>query len=486
MKKHIEKIAALLLVLFAGCNVDDMNTDPNSFYETQPETLLVYAEKMLADQLNTPNVNQNNFRLLMQYWQETTYLDESQYNFGRRDIPDQAWDRYYVDVVQNLKEARKIVNGRSTGDPVSINRLAILELLECFAFQELVDTFGDIPYTQANDLASYPLPKYDDAATIYADLIQRVKTAVGTLDAGASSWGSSDIIYRGDVAKWQKFGNSLLLRLGIALSDVDNGSAKAAIDQAVAGGILTGNADNALFAYESSSPNYSQLYASLVAGGRNDYVAGATLLYHMFDAQASPKTIKDPRIDRYFDRHGLPDHAGGAIGEASPFKDFSHPGKSLYQPNTPGRIMTFSEVMFYLAEARARGIIPGDPAVAYKEAVTASFEEWGLTATDADGYLNNNSYNYADYADWKQAIGEQAWVAMYDQPDVSWKFFRRLDYPKLPLPTGIHQSAGGVVPVRLTYPIGEITTNNTNRTAAGNAIGGNAMSTRLFWDVSAP
>jgi len=487
MKRRMKKTAAFLLGLFVtGCSVDDMNTDPNSFYETEPETLFVYAEKKIADHLNTPNVNQNNLRLLMQYWQETIYLDESQYNFGRRDIPDQVWDRYYVEVIQNLKQAKKIVGERSTGDATSANRLAVLELLECFAFQELVDTFGDIPYTQANNLDSYPLAKYDGAATIYADLIQRVKAAVGNLDAAAQSWGAADVIYGGDVAKWKKFGNSLLLRLGIALSDVDQPAAKAAIDQAMAGGIFAGNTDNALFAYESSSPNYSQLYENLVAGGRNDYVAGATLLYHMFDTLASPRKVKDPRIDRYFDKHVLPEHRGGRIGAGSPFKDYSHPGQSLYQPSTPARVMTYSEVKFYEAEAIARNIIAGDPAVAYGAAVTASFEEWGLTATDATDYLNSNSYNYVDYADWKQAIGEQAWVAMYDQPDVAWKFFRRLDYPKLPLPVGIHQSADGVVPVRLTYPVSEITSNNSNRTAAATAIGGDKMATRLFWDVSAP
>jgi len=487
MKKYAKKTSILLLALLGslvGCNVDNMNTDPNSFYETEPETLLIYVEKALANQLSTPNVNLNNFRLIMQYWQETTYLDESRYNFDRRKVYDNVWERYNIGVINNIKQAKKIVTDRSTGDAVSKNRLAILELLECFTFQELVDTFGNIPYSQSHDLDNYPLPKYDDAMEIYTDLISRVKVAVNDLDASEESWEEADIIYGGDVAKWQKFGNSLLLRLGIVLSDVNPSLATTTINEAVAGGIFTSNLDNALFTYETSSPNYSALYSNLVASGRNDYVACSTIINHMYDSNND--IIKDPRLDKYYDKHTLSNHIGSDAGTSSPFSNYSHIGEILYQPNTSARIMTFSEVMFYVAEATARGIIAGDPVIPYKDAITASFEEWELTATDANDYLNNNSYNYSDYADWKKAIGEQAWVAMYDQPDVSWKFFRRLDYPKLIPATSAVQQAGGVVPTRLIYPTTETTTNSTNKTVASDAIGGDELYTRVFWDVAAP
>jgi len=489
MKKYAKKTSILLLALlggFVGCNVDNMNTDPNAFYETEPETLLIYSQKALAGHLNTPNVNRNNFRLVMQYWQETIYAEESNYDFATRNVSNQVWNEYNVYVIQNLKQAKEIVTERSTGDQdaVSKNRLAILEILECFTFQELVDTFGNIPYSQAHDLDNYPLPKYDDAMEIYADLISRVKVAVSDLNTSEPSWGSADIIYGGDVAQWQKFGNSLLLRLGIALSDVNPGLATTTINDAVTGGVFTSNADNALFYYETISPNYSEVYASLVASGRNDYVACKTLIDYMYDSNAD--LIKDPRLDKYFDKHTLANHIGGVPGVPSPFPNHSHIGQILYQPDTPARIITFSEVQFYVAEATARGIIAGDPAIPYKDAIVASFEEWGLTTTDAQNYLNDNSYNYSDYADWKEALGMQSWVAMYDQPYVSWKNFRRLDFPKLISPALAVPAANGVVPTRLIYPVKEITTNNTNRKAAADAIGGDELYTRIFWDVAAP
>jgi len=489
MKKYAKKTYILLLALlgsFVGCNVDNMNTDPNSFYETEPETLLIFSQKALADHLNTPNVNRNNFRLVMQYWQETIYAEESNYDFATRNVSNQVWNEYNVYVLQNLKQAKKITTERISEDnsKVSKNRIAILELLECFTFQELVDTFGNIPYSEAHDILSYPLPKYDDAMEIYTDLISRVKTAVSDLDTSEPSWDNADIIYGGDVAKWQKFGNSLLLRLGIALSDVNPSLATSTINEAITGGVFTSNVDNALFTYETSSPNYSAVYESLVASGRNDYVACKTIMDYMYNSNLD--LIKDPRVDKYFDKHTLPKHVGGIPGVPSPFPDFSHIGQTLYKPNTSARIMTFSEVMFYVAEATARGIIAGDPAIPYKDAIIASFEEWELTSTDADNYLNDNNYNYSDYADWKEAIGMQSWVAMYDQPYVSWKNFRRLDFPKLIPPALAVTEAGGVVPTRLVYPVKEITTNNTNRKAAADAIGGDELYTRIFWDVATP
>ena len=78
MKKIIIAFFALGTVL-QSCERDNLtalNSDPNSYYTTVPSTLVTYAQKQLSDYVNTPSVNINNFRLTMQYWQETTYSDE--------------------------------------------------------------------------------------------------------------------------------------------------------------------------------------------------------------------------------------------------------------------------------------------------------------------------------------------------------------------------------------------------------------------------
>lgn len=89
--------------------MSELNTDPNSFYTTVPSSLVTYAQKQLTDYVTTPDVNINNIRLTMQYWQTTTYQDESRYNFSTRNVSDQVWNRLYVRTFKNLDQARKLI-----------------------------------------------------------------------------------------------------------------------------------------------------------------------------------------------------------------------------------------------------------------------------------------------------------------------------------------------------------------------------------------
>lgn len=111
MKKILASI--LLVTLLQSCgreSMSEINTDPNSYYTATPATLLTYAEKQLADYVTTPNVNINNFRLTMQYWQETTYIDESNYDFSTRNVSNNVWTYLYIRSLKNLSEAKKLVN----------------------------------------------------------------------------------------------------------------------------------------------------------------------------------------------------------------------------------------------------------------------------------------------------------------------------------------------------------------------------------------
>ena len=550
MKKILASI--LLVSLLQSCgreSMSEINTDPNSYYTTVPASVLTYAQKQLADFVSTPNVNVNNLRLTTQYWQETTYLDESRYDFSTRNVSNQTWNYLYVRVIKNLDQARKLVlaytptaNEASTWEQTKKNQLAVIELQQVYAFQLLVDLYGDIPYTEATDIDLNPLPKYDSGKDIYASLIARTKVAVAALDATGKSFGTGDKIYGGNVAKWEKFGNSMLLKLGINIADSDPALAQATAQTAITRGVFTSKADDGLLAY-FGSPNYSQLYANLVAANRNDYVSGKTLVDYM-------NANNDARRDVYFqknvhylagavtnvtgstvtftpadtppavapqvgdDVYVMPNtkvgtiasisgntitlsgykpgdiveendlgfgfyYKGGTIGSSSSFNSNSRPGSFAYATTTPAILLNYTEVAFYLAEASARWGIGGTPAVNYATAVTASFVQWGKTAAEATAYLATQPYNAAN---WKKSIGEQAWVAMYDQSPTSFNFYRRLDYPVLLPAASAVAASNNKVPVRLQYPVSEQTTNPTNYEAGSAAIGGDFLYTKIFWD----
>jgi hypothetical protein len=68
---------------------------------------------------------------------------------------------------------------------------------------------------------------------------------------------------------------------------------------------------------------------------------------------------------------------------------------------------------------------------------------------------------------------------LYNHPDDEWIDIRRLDWPALAAPVG----AVSGFPNRLYYPITEQTVNGTNYTQAASAIGGDVVTTKLFWDI---
>lgn len=464
-------------MLILSCTREDANLDPNATYNAIPESLVTYAEKELSDYMNTPSVNENNFRLTMQYWQETIYVSESNYNFTNRNVSDNIWGLNYINTLNNLQKAKDLINvyqpsaAELAGWEIKKkNQIAIIDMMMVYTFQNMVDIFGDIPYSQALNNAQYQLPAYDSAASIYTDLISRLNTDIANISTGGS-FGSGDVFYNGDLGKWKKFGNSLLLKIGVAISDVNPTLAKSTINAAITGGVMSSIADTCKFQYLDSSPNYSSIYENVFANNRDDFFGGKPFIDYL-------NNTSDARVTKYFDDVDG-SYVGQEIGQPGSFEDFSAPGLFAYTPTTAGNILTYTEVSFYLAEASARFGIGGDSNTLYKNAVKASYQEWGLTSAQADTYLLANPY---DAANWKKSIGEQAWVAMYNQPNVSWNFYRRLDYPILVAPTTAISSAEGKVPVRLQYPTLEASTNGTNYTNAGVAIGGDKLTTKLFWD----
>jgi hypothetical protein len=479
----MKKIIAILTIglSMTACVSDDINTDPNSAYTTVPGSLINYSQKQLSDYVNTPSVNSNNFRLTMQYWQEAIYVNESNYDFTNRNVSNQIFSSNYVNVLNNLGKAKNLVNDyvptiaeAPAWPKQKQNQLAIIDIMQVYTFQLLVDTFGDVPYTQAADLLAYPLPAYDDAATIYQDLIARINTDITKLDATALSYKSftdGDKYYGGNIPKWKALANSLKLKLGIAIADSNPTLAQSTALSAIAAGVITSPANNCQFPYLAASPNYNPLYRELRASGRDDFFAAEPLVDYM-------NATNDTRISKYYEPVEDGTFVGQVVGKGGAFDAFSNIGSFAYTTTTPGVILNYTEVAFYIAEANARWN-PAAAAASYNAAVTASFVEWGRTAANAATYLATKPY---DATNWKKSIGEQAWVAMYNQGLTSWNFYRRLDFPVLQAPATAINNAGGKVPVRMAYPVLEQQVNNTNYTAASTAIGGDLLTTKIFWD----
>ena len=140
---------------------------------------------------------------------------------------------------------------------------------------------------------------------------------------------------------------------------------------------------------------------------------------------------------------------------------------------------------FLLAEAVERGFTVGGTAEEhYKKAVEASIVYWGGSAAEAATYLNQPSVKYTSApGTYKQKIGTQKWIALYNRGIDAWTEWRKFDYPVLLPPSGGNVPVGLAIPTRIIYPINEQTLNGVNSQAASDAMGGDVATTKLFWDV---
>lgn len=472
MKKIL--IFSALVIMISSCRKDltSLNIDPKSPVIVPSYTLFSNAQLNLANNLATPNVNVNIWRMIAQHWTETTYPDESNYDLGTRNIPQNWFHTMYRDVLNNFEQSKKLIPGDVLDADVQKNEIAIVEIMEVFSWHYIVTTFGNVPYSEALNINNVQ-PKYDDATTIYSSLLTRLNTAISNLNTAAGSFGSGDLLYGGDVSLWKKFANSLKLKIALMMADYDAATSKTAAE-AAAPGVFTSNADNALFQFLSAPPNTNPVWVNLIQSGRKDFVAANTLVNAM-------KAVNDPRIPFYFttDASGI-NYTGGIYGANNNYATFSKPDEAITAPDFPTWFMDYSEVQFLLAEAAARGYnVGGTAAGHYDNAVTASIEFWGGSAAQATAYLAQPSVAYATApGTYKQKIGTQAWIALYERGHDAWTEWRRLDYPVLVAPP----AAVTAIPVRYSYPVSEQNLNKTNYDAAAAAIGGDLVTTKLWFD----
>jgi hypothetical protein len=484
----MKKIFIILLTAatFSSCSNDleNLNINVKDPSNVPGEALFTSAQKSLVDQMTNTNVNNNIFRLINQYFTETVYTDESNYDLVTRTIPEQHWQFLYKDVLKDLDQSAKNINATPVGlteNPLDKqNKLAIIEVLNVYTYAILVETFGNVPYSQALNL-NYKTPKYDDGLTIYKDLISRLNTAIGKLNTGGKSFGDNDRIYGGDVTKWIKFANTLKLRMGITISDIPAESALAqATVSSAAPFVFTSNLDNADLKYLTATPNTNPLYIDLVASGRDDFVPTNTLIDKM-------NALNDPRRAKYFDNNmddpSTPEieYIGGENGASNSYAQKTHITPTIKAPDFPGTILDYAETEFLLAEAAERSLYgtPSDAEGHYNAAIIASILDWGGTAADATTYLANPAVAYTTAAgSWKQKIGTQSWIALYNNSFEGYSSYRRLDFPVLVKPA----DAVSDIPMRYTYPIIEQSLNKSSYTQASAAIGGDKVETKLFWD----
>lgn len=249
--------------------------------------------------------------------------------------------------------------------------------------------------------------------------------------------------------------------------------------QTEGGSFINSNSETAQLIY-LSSPNQNPI--SNLFDTRDDYRISKTIVDQLF-------LLNDPRLPIYAARTqaatpqtyvGIPN--GLQVGDASNlgFSKTSKPGSYFTAPQAPAVIISYAEVLFYRAEAAARGFTNENAADLYLQAVEASLKQYNISDEAIADYTAQPSVQY-DESNFKRSIGNQKWIALFGQGLEAFAEWRRLDYPQLqPAVAGV---LDGKMPERFIYPGTEQSLNGQSYKAAVANQGEDRLTTKLWYDV---
>lgn len=483
MKRYRIKIflCVSLILSLSSCTSDfeEMNTNPNNLNQVPYKTLMTNAEISILKTYNTVIERAVSWT---RYNVRNVYVHNDRYEWAG----DDTHFNYYSGHLKNIKIALNLAAEASDD-----NSLAVLNILNVYAYQNLTDWFGDIPYSEAL-MADDPenpniYAKYDSQASIYAALITTLKAANTMIDPNVNI-GSADVIFDGDMMMWKRFCNSLLLRIYMRMSIVDQATAKSGIEQIANDPgtypIIDSN-EHAAFKFwlPESSVYRSPYWMNPVNALTQEFVTSEFMVDFLKDRG-------DVRLPVYAESAANSgEYAGiplGTLGVNTP--DLSIMGLAEFRSmDSPTRIMRYSEVLFIYAEAAANNWDVGMTAKeAYEAAITASFEEYGLEIGD---YLSNPLVDFDGETPQKQLIGDQKWCALYPDGNQGWAEVRRTGYPSYVDVTEPVESLFpelGVIK-RMPYPYSEAINNTESLNAAIAAQPGiisEKFGAGVWWDVN--
>lgn len=465
-------IAATLLLSLGSCKKTlDVNTDPNNPTDAPVTTILPSAEVSFAFTLGG-----NGTRIPASFVQHygghrNQPLEYGQYNVSPSST-DNLWTSLYAVTLRDLKAVMD--KSRVSGDSMYVG---VSQILTAHVFSYLTDMYGDIPFSGAlNELAAVT-PKYDKQEDIYPALIKMIEAGVANVKSNVGAKpGSVDLVYGGDMAKWEKYGNSLKLRLLNHLSKVQPTAAADFLNTNPA--LIASNTENAKVTFGTVQANANPIHSFDVLSGRKDNAVAATIVNKM-------KSLNDPRIPKYFYPVAKGTNAGQYIGNA-PGGDnddagetkFSRVGPAFASIGSPVILMSYAEVQFIIAEIRHRQGNHVAAKTAFDNAIDADFAMVGNTAAEALVYRTQPEVAYNNTL---QRIMEQKWIVMFQAPYESWTDWRRTGFPAL-TPAAINLT-DGVIPRRLPYPQLEINLNRVSLEAGpGVPVPFESLKQRVWWD----
>ncbi|MGV0923694.1 SusD/RagB family nutrient-binding outer membrane lipoprotein [Empedobacter tilapiae] len=475
--KHIT-LGLIFAVSFNSCTDDfeETNTDPNRLETISPATLLNPILYSLTNH-NSYSAWHNRTAHFMQGI--VPYPSNASGGYHRYDVTDDIgttmWNNHYkwLKNLDEMEEAAIKANDQ--------NYQAVALTLKAWAYANLTDCFGDIPFSEASKAdKGIEKPKFDRQQDIYKSVLEYLEKANGLYNTKQSMIYTADLLYNNDVSKWQKLTNSLHLRLLLRISNIQPtetiNKINTILNDPAKYPVFINNTDNAILINTGVTPNTTPWPRI------QDYAADKKLSTFLIDNLLQ---LNDPRITIWATK--AKDLKGNDIGYKGIPSGYAFNDSSIkYTPSAPNNVvalapmknivMTYGELQLIKAELAQKGLIPGDAKAFYEDGVKASMEVWGTTISS--DYFTNS---FAEYNGTLERIMLQKYFTLYFTDNQQWMEFRRTGFPILPLQTNLFNN--GKMPIRYPYPPNVKMQNKENYQIAVQQMGGDDINTRVWWDV---
>ncbi|MGF1534640.1 MAG: SusD/RagB family nutrient-binding outer membrane lipoprotein [Bernardetiaceae bacterium] len=458
--KRILQFFLFLAFLVSATSCDDfldINDDPLAATQADPD--LLFPTALLDFSMNRTVENTPSFAAFAQHWASGgsagVFISPERYIIGVFG-PGNTWVNNYASVLKNMLLAR--LDAEAAGRN---NVVAQIKIVEAMTYLYLTTTFGDIPFTEAVDLETAN-PRFDPQEVVLDGIVARLDEALALIDLSSTdAVRDGDLIYKGDIAKWQRYANSLKFKTLMLIQNKKDVSAQ--IAATVTQPMITSVADEAAFPYFDAPNNQNPIWkiTLLFSGGQNVWFHANNTTLDLMNA------LDDPRIPTYFDTNGAGAYRGIAPGSAAgAFSDnFSTVSGNIIRADFPDRLTTAGEILLLQAEAAAKGIIPGGLGAAndlYRQGVQASMDFYNgkpgaIPAAAKTAYLNSLP-NLASrpQAAALEAIYAQQYLDLFGRGIEAWTQWRRVKFPELTLPI---QAQLGTIIRRYPYAVDELAAN---------------------------
>ncbi len=517
-------IAAGTIMTFSSCDTNelhDLNVSPQRLNEIDMNFLFSNAELSLAD--GGPESNRYlNWRTNVgytAYWMQhlaslgTGLNTAGDKYFVNVEADDAPWDYGYSGQLKNLTEVLKQTGPGGFEEGKRPNTRQAARIVQAFVHLRLTDWYGNVPYTDANQgIEGIFFPTYDSQESIYTDLFKELEEAGAAISSSNldDGFAAADMIYQGDITKWKKWANSLILKMAMQISDVNPTLAAQKVTQALSGaGVFASNEDMP-WVPQAEAPsvwvNQNGLSRAFIGGdGGQSRVMSKTLIDVLKGTDPDNAADDDPRLMIFsggvggdtdpLAQEGMPNGLdGGTVDIYTGIEGtdvnvvFSLLNNLFFRLDSPYKLMTYAEIEFLLAEANERGIgtVGGSAQSHYDAGIKAAMQMYTpydptFVVTDAavSGYLAQ--YPYTSGATGLRMVAEQQWLnGMLSWWD-AWTYWRRMDLPQLTPVDYPGNVTGGQIPTRLLYPSKEISSNNENLQAGGTKP--NTFLGKVWWDI---